>query len=116
MASDKERALFEVGIKLGALYHQYVGMPINADMLDELEHVIEKSVSLQPYVSSVKVSIDREAVRKRLNEFGYCELEGKMLDVKVEVRYKSARIVGRIKYDEERDYPMMFVEPCAELP
>jgi len=110
MTSDRERALFEVGIKLGALYHQYVGMPINPDMLDELERVIEKSVSLQPYVKNVRVSIDRGAVQKRLNEFGYCELEGKMLDVRVEVQYRSARVVGRIKYDEERDYPMMFVE------
>ncbi len=110
MTLDKERALFEVGIKLGALYHQYVGMPINPDMLDELERVIEKSVSLQPYVKNVKVSIDREMVQKGLNEFGYCELEGKMLDVRVEVQYKSAKVVGRIKYDEARDYPMMFVE------
>ncbi len=110
MASDKEQALFEVGIKLGALYHQHVGMPINPDTLDESEHAIEKSVSLQPYVRSVKVSIDREMVQKRLNEFGYCELEGKMLDVRVEVQYKSAKAVGRIKYDEERDYPMMSVE------
>ncbi|UZE92058.1 MAG: dihydroneopterin aldolase family protein [Methanosarcinales archaeon] len=110
MASDKERALFEVGIKLGALYHQHVGMPINLDMLDELERAIEKSVSLQPYVRSVKVSIDREMVQKRLNEFGYCELEGRMLDAEVEVQYKSAKVVGQIKYDEVRDYPMMFVE------
>jgi len=110
MISDRERALFEVGIKLGALYHQYVGMPINPDMLSEVEHVIEKSVSLQPYVKNVRVSIDREAVQKRLNEFGYCELEGKMLDVRVEVQYKSERVMGRIKYDKGRDYPMMFVE------
>lgn len=110
MTSDRERALFEVGIKLGALYHQYVGVPINPDILSELEHVMEKSVSLQPYVKNVKVSIDGEAVQKRLNEFGYCELEGKMLDVRVEVQYKSAKVVGRIKYDEARDYPMMFVE------
>jgi len=110
MTSDKERALFEVGIKLGALYHQYIGVPINPDMLEELERVIEKSVSLQPYVKNVKVLIDRGMMQKRLNEFGYCELEGKMLDVTVEVQYKSAKAVGRIKYDEERDYPMMFVE------
>jgi len=110
MASDKERALFEVGIKLGALYHQHVGTPINLDMLDELERAIEKSVSLQPYVRSVNVSIDREMVQKSLNEFGYCELEGRMLDARVEVQYKSAKVVGRIKYDEERDYPMMSVE------
>jgi hypothetical protein len=110
MSSDKERALFEVGIKLGALYHQYVGVPLNLEVLDDVERAIEESISLQPYVKDVKVSIDRGAVQKRLNEFGYCELEGKMLGVRVEVQYKSAKVVGRIKYDEERDYPMMFVE------
>ena len=110
MSSDRERALLEVGIKLGALYHQYIGAPLSPETLSGLEHAIEESTSLQPYVQDVQVSIDAEMVRKNLNEFGYCELVGEMLDVRVEVQYKSAMVVGRIRYDKERDYPMMFVE------
>ncbi len=29
MESDREQAVFEAGIKLGALYHQWVGTPIS---------------------------------------------------------------------------------------
>jgi hypothetical protein len=110
MQSDRERALFELGIKLGALYHQYTGAPINMETLESLERAIEKSVSVQPYVLSAKVSIDRSRVQDKLNKFGYCELDGKMLDVRIEVQYGSAKVAGIIRYDEELDYPMMSIE------
>jgi len=29
--SDREQAIFEAGIKLGALYHQWVGTPISQE-------------------------------------------------------------------------------------
>ncbi|MFC1787084.1 dihydroneopterin aldolase family protein [Halobacteriota archaeon] len=110
MQSDRERALFELGIKLGALYHQYTGAPINMETLESLERAIEKSVSVQQYVLSAKVLIDRDRVQDKLNKFGYCELDGKMLDVRIEVQYGSAKVAGIIKYDEELDYPLMSVE------
>ena len=110
MQSDRERALFELGIKLGALYHQYTGAPINMETLESLERAIEKSVSAQPYVLSAKVLIDRKRVQDKLNKFGYCELEGRMLDVRIEVQYGSAKVAGVIRYDEEMDYPLMSME------
>ena len=110
MRSDRERALFELGIKLGALYHQYIGSPINMETLESLERAIERSVSVQPYVLSAKVLIDRNRVQDKLNKFGYCELEGMMLDVRIEVQYGSAKVAGIIRYDKELDYPLMFVE------
>ena len=110
MRSDRERALFELGIKLGALYHQYIGAPINMETLGSLEHAIEMSVSVQPYVLSAKVLIDRNRVQDKLNKLGYCELEGRMLDVRIEVQYGSAKAAGIIRYDEELDYPLMSVE------
>ena len=110
MQPDRERALFELGIKLGALYHQYIGAPIKMETLESLERAIEKSVSAQPYVLSANVLIDRGKVRDKLNKFGYCELEGRMLDVRIEVKYGSAKVAGIIRYDEELDYPLMSVE------
>ena len=110
MQPDKESALFELGIKLGALYHQYTGAPINIETLESLESAIEKSISSQPYVLSAKVLIDRSRVQDKLNKFGYCELEGRMLDVRIEVQYGSAKVAGIIRYDDELDYPLMSVE------
>lgn len=110
--SDSDRALFEAGIKLGALYHQFTGTPVSTETVEELETAIERSVSLQPWVSSVEVKIDREKVRKCENEnqFRYCELSGEMLDVKVVVRYGAVEVHARVKYEEELDYPLMRVE------
>lgn len=74
----REMAVFEAGIKLGALYHQFVGTPINTDMTDGLSRVIEESIGVQPFVRSISVIIDREMVEKKQNPgFGYCELEGR---------------------------------------
>ena len=110
--SDRDRALFEAGIKLGALYHQFTGTPMSTETVEELETAIERSVSLQPWVSSVEVKIDREKVRKSENEnqFRYCELSGEMLDVKVVVRYGAVEVHASVKYEEELDYPLMRVE------
>lgn len=108
--TDRDIALFEAGIKLGALYHQFIGTPVSTDTVDELETAIERSVSLQPWVSSVEVKIDREKVRESENKFNYCELRGEMLDVRVVIRYKAVEVHARMKYEEEMDYPLMRVE------
>ncbi|NQE05849.1 Dihydroneopterin aldolase [ANME-1 cluster archaeon GoMg1] len=110
--SAKDKALFEAGIKLGALYHQFIGTPVSTETAKELETAIENSVSLQPWVSAVKVEIDREKVRKWETEspFKYCELRGEMLDVEVVVRYEDVEVHARVKYDEQMDYSLMRVE------
>ncbi|MCK4476513.1 MAG: dihydroneopterin aldolase family protein [Methanophagales archaeon] len=113
--SDRDKAVFEAGIKLGALYHQFTGTPVSTETVEELERVIERSVSLQPWVNSVEVKIDREKVRKRENEnqFKYCELSGEMLDVKVVVLYEKVEVHARVKYEEKMDYPLMHVEKVS---
>jgi hypothetical protein len=108
--TDRDNAVFEAGIKLGALYHQFIGTPVSPETAETLESAIERSVSLQPWVRSVKARIDREKVRARANEFNYCELQGEMLDVTVVVRYKTVEAHVRVKYDEELDYPLMRIE------
>lgn len=108
--TDRDNALFEAGIKLGALYHQFIGTPVSVETAEALETAIEQSVSLQPWVSLAKAKIDREKVRERANEFNYCELRGEMLDVTVVVRYKAVEVHARVKYEEALDYPLMRVE------
>ena len=108
--TDRDNALFEAGIKLGALYHQFIGTPVSPETAGDLETAIKESVSLQPRVRSVNVKIDREKVRERANEFKYCELRGEMLDVTVVVRYNAVEAQVRVKYEEDLDYPLMRIE------
>jgi len=114
--NERDKAVFEAGIKLGALYHQFVGTPISADTADNLARTIEDSVALQPHVRSISVSIDREMVRKRQNPvFGYCELEGRMLHVSLQTRYKNTIAHAELAYNEEQDYPMMSIKKIEKM-
>ncbi len=114
--NERDVAVFEAGIKLGALYHQFVGTPINTETVDDLARAIEQSVVLQPYVRSVSVSIDRELVKKKENpKFKYCELEGRMLNVSLQIRYKNTIATAELAYDEGLGYPMMSIKKVEEM-
>ncbi len=114
--NERDKAAFEAGIKLGALYHQFVGTPISLETVDALERTIEDSIALQPHVRSVSVSIDREMVNKKLNpQFNYCELEGRMLHVSLQVIYKNTIAQAELAYDEEKDYPLMSIRKIEEM-
>lgn len=114
--NERDRAVFEAGIKLGALYHQFVGTPINTDTVDDLARTIEQSVGVQPYVRSVGVSIDREMVAKKQNPvFGYCELEGRMMHVSLQVLFKNTIAGVELAYDEEKDYPLMRIQKIETM-
>jgi len=111
MITDTDNVLFEAGIKLGALYHQFTGSPVNLRTVGSLEKAIQESISVQPFVKDITVSIDRDMIRSRLNdEFGYCELEGRMLDVKITMRYESVLADVSLAFDRELDYPLMKID------
>lgn len=107
--SDSERAAFEAGIKMGTIYHQFVGIPVSADNVEILERAIEEGCKTQPFVESVRVRIDRSKLKNKRGEFDYVSLTGDMLDVDLVVKYKSGRVEARMEYVEEMNYPLMFI-------
>ncbi|TAN45679.1 MAG: hypothetical protein EPN24_02055 [Candidatus Methanoperedens sp.] len=114
--NERDIAVFEAGIKLGALYHQFVGTPISPDTVDALERTIEDSIALQPHIRSVSVSIDRKMVEKKQNpEFKYCELEGRMLYVSLQILYKNTIAHAELAYDEVQDYPLMSIKKIESM-
>ena len=110
-----ERAAFEAGIKLGSVYHQFVGTPLNMNNVDALEKAIEESLTVQPFVEDATVKIDRNRIRKGRGLYKYLTLHGDMLDVKIKVKYEDYVAVCRLKYIEEMDYPLMFVEEIRRV-
>lgn len=103
MISDREQAAFEAGIKLGALYHQWVGTPITRETAGSVEKAIEDSVSLQPHVTAITVRLNRDMMTE--NRFGYSELAGSMYDVRITTRVGDVSCQAELKH--ENDYPMM---------
>jgi hypothetical protein len=108
--TDRERAIFEAGIKLGSVYHQYVGVPLNLTNIDALENAIAQSVKVQPFVDDATVSINKEMIKKSTGAYKYVTLKGEMLDVSIKIKYNNISIKGRMKYIEELDYPLMYLE------
>jgi hypothetical protein len=110
MTREREQAAFEAGIKLGALYHQFIGTPVSPATVPKLEEAIEQSIGLQPYVRQIRVRLDRTGMQE--NIFGYSELQGTMLSVDIVTRVGRATCHARLR--KERDYPLMEIVECNE--
>jgi hypothetical protein len=112
MVTDTEKAAFEAGIKLGALYHQWVGTPISRQSAGSVETAIEMAVILQPFVEQITVNLDRKLMTE--NRFGYSELSGMMFDVEIITRVGFAYC--RAKLSPSKEYPLMSIMELHEIP
>ena len=108
--TDRERAIFESGIKLGSIYHQYVGIPMNHTNINAIETAIEQSVLVQPFVLDAKVSIDRNMVKRATGHYKYVTLKGEMMNVSLGIKYNEETVRAKMQYIKELDYPLMFLE------
>jgi hypothetical protein len=108
--SDSERAAFEAGIKMGTIYHQFVGVPLSTKNVGTLEKAIEAGCLVQPFVEKVTVRIDRSKLRRKRGQYDYVSLTGDMLDVSMVVRYRGAIVRASMKFVKEMNYPLMYIE------
>ena len=111
LTNDREQAVFEAGIKLGALYHQWVGTPISRISASSVEKAIEQAVILQPFVEEITVRLDRSLMSE--NRFGYSELSGMMFDVEIITRVGFTYCRARLS--PENGYPLMKITECHEI-
>ena len=108
--TDRERAIFEGGISMGALFHQFVGTPVSVDTVESLERAITESIMLQPAIIDVSVKLDKQLIEKSCGSMGYTSLSGEMLNVKLTTQINQKIITTCISYDENLHYPMMYIE------
>ncbi len=113
--TDRERAVFEAGIKLAAVYHQFIGTPISYSNVESLERAIEEGVKVQPFVESVKVRVRRERLKRKRNEYDYQSLTGDMLDVTVTILIGKVRAIGEMRYIDDIRYPLMYISSIEEI-
>ncbi|MCI4349165.1 MAG: dihydroneopterin aldolase family protein [Thermoplasmata archaeon] len=108
--SPREVLLFEAGIKLGGVFHQYLGTPVVARTARGLARTIEAAVGLQPYVRSVRVRIDPDrggpVGRGRM---AYRYLNAEMLTVTVHLAHGNERVTATLIPREDLHYPLMSV-------
>ena len=112
--TTRERAIFEGAISMGALFHQFVGTPVNKNTKESLETSMEESLKLQPAIEDVEVEIRFDKLEESMTEFDYTSLTGYMLDVKIHTKVENVKAIIRIEFIEELNYPLMYVEKIED--
>ena len=112
--TTRERAIFEGAISMGALFHQFVGTPVNKDTKEGLEKSMEDSLRLQPAIEDIDIKIRFDKLEESMTEFDYTSLNGDMLDVKIYTKVDNVKATIRIEFIEELNYPLMYVEDITE--
>jgi hypothetical protein len=114
--SDRERAIFEGAITLGAIYHQFTGIPISSDpkVVKAVEQAIKLTMELQPYKEQVDVKIRKDQIKETKNEpYNYDNLKGSIMEVRVTAKYGKARATVTMKHVPGLNYDLMFIEKVA---
>lgn len=112
--SSRERAIFEGAISMGALFHQFIGTPVNEESAPSLEVAIGKSLLLQPAIEKIEVKIDLAKIKEEMSDFDYVSLSGDMLDVKIYSKIDGVLAIVRMKFIEDLNYPLMFIEEIVQ--
>jgi dihydroneopterin aldolase len=108
--STREKLLFEAGIKLGGIFHQYLGIPVGPRTAPALARAIEAAVRLQPYVARVRVRVTpgRGPPLGR-GRFAYRYLTPEMLEVTVHLADRGVEVEARLRHRPDLRYPLMDV-------
>lgn len=108
--TDTERAAFEAGIKLGTIFHQFIGAPISRSNVDDMEKTIEKCARIQPFVEDVEVKINRDLLHDKKDIYDYYTLYANMLEVHIELKYRDVLIIAEMREIEDLSYPLMYIK------
>ena len=95
---------------MGALFHQFVGTPVSVSTISSLERAIEESILLQPAVVDVTVKFDECLIKEQSSVMGYTSLTGEMMNIKITTKINEKIITTCISYDEDLQYPIMYIE------
>jgi dihydroneopterin aldolase len=112
--SARETLLFEAGIKLGGVFHQYLGIPVSSATAPALARAIESAVALQPFVRQVRVRVrpDRGPPLGR-GRYAYRYLAPEMLEVTVALTDGKVGVEARMEHRPDLRYTLMRVVRVA---
>lgn len=108
--TPREALLFEAGVKLGGVFHQYLGMPVAPETAEGLARTIEHALRLQPFVTEASVAIDPDrGPGPGTGHFAYRYLSPEMLRVDVTLQDGATTVVARLEHRADLSYPLMSV-------
>lgn len=107
--SNGERAAFEAGIKLGSLFHQFIGTPVSMENISDIEKAMTSAMRTQPHVVEAEVRIDKTEMVRSLSGLEYCPLNDKMLRAEVLIDVRGIRCRAFLERDEDLNYTLMWI-------
>ncbi|XEO79505.1 Dihydroneopterin aldolase [Candidatus Lokiarchaeum ossiferum] len=120
--SNRDQAIFETGIKLAAIFHQFSGTPICWDetIQTKIAEGIIASIKCQPFVKEVHIAFKaldefEEEKFSKSHEYDYTVISGRNLIAEVELSYKEWSIVGRLEWIEQLKYPLMYMKSIKKI-
>ncbi len=111
----RDRAIFEGAITLGAIFHQFTGLPLKKSLIPLVQELIEKTMSVQPFIQKITVKINEKEVRDHDHSYDYSVLSGDLLELEVISQYENARVHFGMKYVKELDFPLMFIKKIEKI-
>jgi dihydroneopterin aldolase len=115
--TPREALLFEAGVKLGGVFHQFVGMPVAPETAEGLARTIERAVRLQPFVTDVRVAIDpSRGGPAGSGLFAYRYLTPEMMRVEVTLQDGATTVVASLDHRVDLQYPLMSVLTVVDDP
>lgn len=112
--SERDRAVFEAGIAIGTLIHQFTGIPVKKkEDLRLLEELIERSLMAQPFREHVKVKIEMD-LPEETTPYSYVTLRSRHINARIVVKYGKCRVVARLNYIHELNYTLGYIEDIVE--
>jgi len=113
-ATDRDRAVFEAGIALGMVMHQFSGIPVrDRSDLEVVEEAIRRAILAQPFRSNAWVKLKTKLCEDG-GFYSYSTVKTRDMDICVEVTYGKARVKSCVKYIEDLDYNLAYIEDIVE--
>jgi dihydroneopterin aldolase len=115
--SRREALLFEAGVKLGGVFHQYLGIPVSPRTAPGVARTIERAVALQPYVVAVRATIHpRRGGPLGRGRFAYRYLSPEMVEITVRLRDGLEEVEARLAHRPDLRFPLMSVVRVRRSP
>lgn len=112
--TPRDRAVFEAGIAIGTLVHQFTGIPVRTrEDIEVVKEAIKRSLLAQPFREKVEVEINIDLPRDQ-TPYSYTTIKSRNIDATIVVKYANCRVVARLKYIPELDYTLGYIEDIQE--
>lgn len=112
--SKRDRAIFEAGIAIGTLVHQFTGTPVKRpDDVAVLEDAIRRAILAQPFREEATIRINVDLPRGA-SPYSYTTIKARNIEARIVVNYSGCRVIARLKYIPEIDYTLGYIEDIIE--